>query len=836
MAANNPVQVVLNDSDYIIAPEAGTGGPPTDFFPGRDTEFAAHRQKLKLDCALTAAALMESPGEGFGYVRVKLREEALAKSHRPTQKLLPESRYPCVGAGGLGELFFMINAADLMKLTDVIDRADVHTNWVRNKDDKLVARPNQERSEVGAVESISIPDPKAKRTFDAQAAVSWLDDRATGGGYIVELFEFPNSGQAASGISRGALAKSLEDLVREFGLGTAAWRLKPAGNVSAIALRVGSGNTPPVIGRAAPERASSRQFLVDPNPARHQGVLDRLAAHPLVRHISLPLKLELSNPEAFGLNAPASLSTRDPEAHYPIVGVIDSGLSPALAPWIEGRHDLLDEDELDQRHGTFVGGLLVDGSGLNPAIPSLEADGCRLVDLGLYPKDDFFDTYPRGFDDFLEELEQAVIEAKANHGVKVFNMSINAVSAVESDRYSYYAARLDDIALRHDVIFVNSAGNLPFAERRAAWPVKAKAALKYFADRVEADTIFKPAESYQVIAVGAVNPPNCDGHDHGLPTTYTRRGPGLKVGCKPDVAHYGGSEAVPGTGQHGLCSVGVDGTKVSGCGTSYAAPLVAKHLATLDAMIEADLPTHALKALLVHSCQVPASLSNARLRNLSRQFVGFGVPATAGEMLVTDDHSMTMVFTSRLPDDEKRPKVLRFPFAWPQSLVDPVTGACFGEAQVTLVYEPPVDVAFGAEFVRINLDAKLQQRQPKDRQDGKPSFRCQLDQVFLPKTANQPVPEKELINQGLKWWPTKRYQARLPSAGLGSSSEWRVEVAALRRAGVTFPAAGVPFSLIVTIRDPNQSAPIFQELRRSLRGQLVSLGDIRTQQRIRSGT
>ena len=119
---------------------------------------------------------------------------------------------------------------------------------------------------------------------------------------------------------------------------------------------------------------------------------------------------------------------------------------------------------------------------------------------------------------------------------------------------------------------------------------------------------------------------------------------------------------------------------------------------------------------------------------------------------------------------------MRFEFDWPQSLVDPSTGACFGEASATLVYEPPVDRAFGAEFVRVNLDAKLQQRHNRPRKDGLPGFNDRFAQSFLPKTANQPVPEKELINQGLKWWPTKRYNARFPESGLGESSQWRIEV------------------------------------------------------------
>lgn len=251
-------------------------------------------------------------------------------------------------------------------------------------------------------------------------------------------------------------------------------------------------------------------------------------------------------------------------------------------------------------------------------------------------------------------------------------------------------------------------------------------------------------------------------------------------------------------------------------------------------MIEGDLAAYTLRAFLIHNSTAPEPLSARGLTHLSRQFVGFGVPRPTSEMLVTDDNSITLVFNSRIPDDEKRPKVLRFDFEWPASLVDPNSGACLGEATATLVYEPPVDRAYGAEFVRVNLDAKLLQRQLHDRKDGLPSYADRFQQCFLPKTANQPIPEKELIKQGLKWWPTKRYQTKIPKLGVGQSSQWRIEASTLRRSEARFPKEGIPFSLIVTIRDPEGIQPVFQQLRRALQAGRVQLEELRTYQRIRA--
>jgi hypothetical protein len=78
----------------------------------------------------------------------------------------------------------------------------------------------------------------------------------------------------------------------------------------------------------------------------------------------------------------------------------------------------------------------------------------------------------RGFEAFLEELEAAIAEARDQHGVRVFNVSLNVVAPVDPDTYSIYAARLDDIQDRLGVLIVNSAGNLHGNEWRRPWPAK----------------------------------------------------------------------------------------------------------------------------------------------------------------------------------------------------------------------------------------------------------------------------------------------------------------------------------------------------------------------------
>ena len=233
--------------------------------------------------------------------------------------------------------------------------------------------------------------------------------------------------------------------------------------------------------------------------------------------------------------------------------------------------------------------------------------------------------------------------------------------------------------------------------------------------------------------------------------------------------------------------------------------------------------------MLLHHTVMPEPLMKRGLRDIGRQFVGFGKPQTVSAMLETDDHQITLLFQSRLSIGEKKPVILRFPFTWPQSLI--ANGACSGRARITLVYAPPLDPAFGAEFVRINLEASLKQRQTEPAPDGSIRFTNQIAARYLPKATNLAIPEKALIDHGLKWWPSKQYESTFTENG--SSSQWRLEVTSLVRAEAQFPAEGVPFAVILTLEDPKRKRPVFQEMRQWLQTSTAVAQDVRTAARLR---
>jgi hypothetical protein len=837
---NNPVQVVLNDESFIRAPDPGRAGPDKDFFEGNDSGFIRHKAAMIRRLDEIDSTLAEWRFGPVAYVRVRMRPEAIAKSYRPNRNLFLSDQFPCVGAGAPGELFFRLPRLYLTRLKARFEAAEPHgearVSANTNKPYHYVSRA---RSELGAIEQIEIASPDAKRNFAAAEAVQAMLQPAAASGYVVELFEQRPLDVVGNADVLG-LRQSFETLqndIAELGDGLYAALLPSPGGVPSIEVLITTSPAKPLI---EDRRAIRSEFTlapatagVDPNVERHERVLSVLTEHPLVRRIRFPVLLETSASASVSGPTPFSVPTRVSDGVYPKVGVIDTGICPVFSAWVRDRYDFLDEDDCDPTHGTMVAGILIGARAENGPHVGREVDGCDIVDIPLMPQGRFLDVYgPRGFEAFLEELEAAIVEARDAHNVRVFNMSLNITSPVEQNLYSVYAARLDEIQDRQGVLIVNSAGNLAGAEWRAPWPRTPRQAIAALAARTSPDTIYMPCESVRALAVGALNPPDST-HVEGAPATYTRRGPGLRVGVKPDLAHFGGTGDSSAPDTTALASCALDGTRVETRGTSFAAPLVAKTLASLDVITGQRLETRTLRAFAVHHANTPECLSHRSLRDIARQFVGFGQPSDAASMLETDDHAISLVFESRLSVGERRPAILRFPFAWPASLVDPTTRACRGTVRMTLVYDAPVDQAFGTEFIRVNVDAKLQQRQPTDRRDGLPSWRDQIRQAFLPRSASMTPSERALISHGLKWWPTKRYAEDF-GGGVGASTEWRLQVESIVRAEAEFPAEGVPFSLILTIEDPEGSQPIFQEFRRQLVTSRVDLHDIRTAVRLRA--
>lgn len=818
-----PIQVVLDVRKFLGDRIRNSGGQSKEFFEGNNAGFIAHRGKVQAALGSVRQSLTASSAGPVGFVRVRMKEDALAKSHRPVSSLFPISATPTVGSGDLGELIIQVTPSALERAYTFAGKAEDVLQYKpkRGKPDVMEPNPSRARSEVGAIESVTLWSAADRRSFDIDDAVKWFKSRAVPRAYRVDLFDAqrPDLPRAASefNLAGDIVQKLCEQIDESLSCGYVATLFRPD------------------------RRSMSRMYvwLFDEPSIRHfvpakqlHGVLNRLSdatlsigahrqllsvldSNPVVRRVSLPVHLKPNATGGAVRAAPAKQHTfQQPiaDADYPVVGIIDGGIGHIPDSWVVHRSDFVRSDHADATHGTEIGSLLVEGQILNGPTICPEPDGCWLADLALIPLNERYNQYYRSDMDMVQQIELEVQAANVAVNARIFSFSHNFEEPPGgSPVYTELSNGLDRIARDNDVIFVLSAGNA--ASSRREWSSNQVAVLSNLVSSV-GDRITAPADSVLNVAVGAINPPDVIGAIAGAPARYSRRGPGFMQLVKPDVAHYGGTCASTNP-QTGLQSVSLTGEVGFVHGTSFSAPLVAKALARYDQVSKRALPREALIAMLIHGAKVPGCLEEFNKNDIVRHLVGFGVPANAESMVNGSAHAATLLFYDRMMPE----KDLFFGFDWPQSLVE--EGKCRGNATLTLVYAPPISDAHETELVRVNLEASLQRMNP-----SKAKFEKQCNDTFSDGANLSGAREKELVEDGLKWGVVKQTQFS-SLRGKGKSSDWRIALKYLLRLGEVFPEDGVPFAMVLTISDPTEVAPVYQDMKIGLSSRNVLTGDIR---------
>ncbi|MEH3297325.1 hypothetical protein POW16_30330, partial [Raoultella planticola] len=148
----------------------------------------------------------------------------------------------------------------------------------------------------------------------------------------------------------------------------------------------------------------------------------------------------------------------------------------------------------------------------------------------------------------------------------------------------------------------------------------------------------------------------------------------------------------------------------------------------------------------------------------------------------------------------------------------------------SLVYTPTIDRQYGQEYIRVNIDASLQQEKIKKTESN---FSKAVNSIWDNRLGSDLNFEKNLIDHGFKWWPSKVYE-RYSKNGFGNSSNWRLRVTSQVRDGVSHPLDGIPFSVIITIEDPTKKATkIYNEMSQSLIALGVVFQDITIRDEVR---
>ncbi|MBN9555769.1 MAG: hypothetical protein J0H61_14045, partial [Alphaproteobacteria bacterium] len=296
-----PVQIFLDTKKFITVPLAvNKPRGHKDFYAGNDRGFAV--QKGRIRKRLTDIAhTMQGRAEPAGFIRVQMKDEALAKSYRPLGTLFTEqNRFAFVGTDRVGEIIFQATPQALEKLDAIIDaRAEATPKLVEDKiTHQLVPQVSQYRSEVGAIDSISLYDARDRVPFSAEEAVAWMKQPGIIGGYVVELFR-PKAQLAPDAI--GTLVESLATAFRHLPFGVITRSFLPTVSAveygePALAISVQLTRDPQQKEIALPFTDSGHGQVTDTSSAGkriqpnfrvedHRAVLGLLASQALVRNV-----------------------------------------------------------------------------------------------------------------------------------------------------------------------------------------------------------------------------------------------------------------------------------------------------------------------------------------------------------------------------------------------------------------------------------------------------------------------------------------------------------------------------------------------------------------------
>ena len=713
------------------------------------------------------------PQSGSTPIRVKLITKAIAKSHRPA-RLFSETSCPIVAGGALGELYVKATGDRLRNLYETI---------MHDKTPQLV-------KEISSVERIEAMTPTTRRHGQTSEALLRRSPRR-GKGFLarVKLFEFgiPEDDEMfASQFTTLCSDRGIKFDNRGYSTNSATYlaECRTVEDIDAISQVIG---------------------------------VRAIAPMPLIRVDHPSNVIDTEN---------LHLPTRDKIiGEVPVVVVVDSGISdcfPGMGSWVVGRISDVAPEYRNPEHGTFVAGLICWGKALNPTLEGIEQDPCAVFDLQVLPN---FDP-AKGDTSTLNESELLISlrSALQNHAneFKVWNLSLGSDKVCSLDEFSNLAQELDNLQEEYQVSFVISAGNysnLPLLD----YPRNTQ--------QNELGRITEPADSVLGITVGSIS--QVDLKENGLkqnhPSAFSRHGAGPNHIIKPDLVHYGGTCSTDGSDSMGIRSIKNTGIGED-LGTSFSTPLVSRMLAQIYHRIT-PTPTPVLaRALLTHHARDPRT--GHRVPDGEENYFGFGLPKPPPYCLECSPHMATLVFDDTLRsghflewDD--------FPF--PPSLTR--DGKYFGEIWMTLAFAPVRGERWGTEYCETHISAHLGvYRTQVSRSTG--ISREIFKGLVPPEHRNaDKLYESYQVEKLRKWAPVRTYHARLKDTG-ERGNRWRLKLQLLTRHDIDKDLSNLkpqPFSLIISIADPSQQLPIYDEMVQLVRNRFQSQNlNLRAQARIRA--
>ncbi len=376
--------------------------------------------------------------------------------------------------------------------------------------------------------------------------------------------------------------------------------------------------------------------------------------------------------------------------NYPLVGVLDSGIAriPHLTPWLcEEKVTYFTDDDTDQKHGTFVSGIVEYGDELIGR-ECAGSQGCKLYDATVISK-----YYKSMYEDeVIENIRDAVSHRP---DIKIWNMSIGTDQTADEQEFSDYAKELDSIQDEYDILIVKSAGNC---------------------EKLPVSRIAVPADSIRSLVVGSIahRKREYDLAEENCPSPFSRKGRGPAHIIKPELVSYGGNAGFDENGnitESPVLSFTPDGGIIGKTGTSFSTPRITAIAAGLQMKIGESFNPLLAKALIIHSAHYPAEMKMEIGDKL--KYAGFGLPASSNKILYNDKYETTLILQDTL---EKGHFIEILDFPYPQSMLDE-NGYFYGNILVTLVSKPILNASQGSEYCQSNLKVMLGTYDSKTQRD-----------------------------------------------------------------------------------------------------------------------
>ena len=521
---------------------------------------------------------------------------------------------------------------------------------------------------------------------------------------------------------------------------------------------------------------------------------------------------------------------------YQTVGVLDTGIAPIghLSSWLlEEEHTNYPEEYTDRSHGTAVAGIIEYSDALNDT-DICSTGGVRLFSALVYPNQKI---YP---EDLIDNVRDAV---ERHPDIKIWNMSLGEDEQCDLDSFSEFGMALDNIQDENNVLIIKSAGNCRNYEKG-----------------LPKQRISKSADSIRALTVGSIaqTKEEYDYAEANMPSPFTRVGPGPASIIKPDLVFYGGNSGMHNGVRidHGVRSFNLDDEDKRFIGTSFSTPAVTRIVADLAYMMKEEFDPLLLRALTIHYAKYPAGIQMKMAEKVNQ--MGFGVPVKAQDILYNSPDEITLILRDSL---DKGSFIEMFNFPYPTSMVDE-NGFFRGQIILTLVNKTLVDEKQAGEYCQSNLDVFFgTYESEKERDTSKPTIINPLgldenqnilsDSLYRSSSIGiHPITgfEREctLVKYGKKYHPVKKYAVDLAEMKpaprdkyLPADRKWYLKIEGLYRDFIERDALkkdyqlSQEFCMILTIRDPLGTAPVYDEVTQQLNNENFVHHDVRVRNIVR---